>query len=131
MTTTKGNAGVVKISTNAIAELTSWSITETEGTVEDTALGDAAHTYLADGLQGWTAQIQGHYYDGDTNGQALLVAGASLSLSLSYAGTGTGTQKFSGTGLVTSIQVGDVANAQIVPFTAQIQGTGALTRGTN
>lgn len=131
MTTTKGNAGVVKIATNSIAELTSFSITETEGTVEDTALNDTAHTYVADGLQGWTAQISGHYYDGDTNGQALMVAGASLSFVFNYAGTGTGTQKLSGTGLVTSIQIGDVVNAAIVPFTAQIQGTGALSRGTN
>ena len=131
MTTYKGNAGIVKIGANAIAELTSFSVTETEGTVEDTALGDTAHTYLADGMQAWTASVSGHYYDGDTTGQALVVAGASLSLVFHPRGTSTGAPTLSGTGLVTSVQIGEVAQGAVIPFTAQVQGTGALTRGTN
>lgn len=131
MTTYKGNQGVVKISTTAIAELTNWSVTVTQGTVEDTALGDTARTYQADGMQAWTAQVAGHYYDGDTNGQAALIEGASLALEFDPRGTSTGTPKLSGTGLVTSIQIGDVAQGAIIPFTAQIQGTGALARATN
>lgn len=131
MTTYKGNSGVVKIGSNAIAELRSFSVTETEGTVEDTALGDTARTFQADGLTDWTAQVAGHYYDGDTNGQALLLPGASLSLVFNPRGTATGAPTLSGTGLLTSIQVGDVANGAIIPFTAQIKGTGALTHGTN
>lgn len=131
MTTIKGNSGVVKIGSDAIAELTGFTITETGGTSEDTALGDTARTYLADGLPTWAATINGRWYPGDTNGQALLVIGASLSLAFSPAGTGTGTTKYSGTGIVTQIQHGEVGNGQVVNFSAQVQGSGALTRGTN
>lgn len=131
MTTYKGNAGVVKIGANTIAELTGFSLTETMGAVEDTALGDTARTFVDDGLQAWQATISGHYYPGDTNGQALMIAGAALSFVFNMAGTTTGLQKFSGSGLVTSIQFGESTNAAIVPFSAQIQGAGALTRGTN
>lgn len=131
MTTIKGNSGVVKIGANAIAELTGFTITETGGTAEDTALGDAARTYLADGLPTWTATVNGHWYLGDTNGQALIVIGASLSLSFNPAGTGAGTDKLDGTGIVTQVQHGEIGNGAVVPFSAQVQGSGALTRGTN
>lgn len=131
MATIKGNSGVVKIASNAIAELTGFTITETGGTSEDTALGDTARTYLADGLPTWTATINGHWYLGDTNGQALLVIGASLSLSFNPAGTANGTTKLDGTGIVTQVQHGEIGNGVVVPFSAQVQGTGALTRGTN
>lgn len=131
MATIKGNSGVVKIGANNIAEITSFSITETEGTVEDTALGDAARTYVPDALPTWTASINCHHYKGDTNGQALMLVGESLSFVFNPAGTGSGTETLTGTGIVTSRQVGDVANAAIVPLAIQVQGTGALTHGTN
>lgn len=131
MATIKGNSGVVKIAANAIAELTGFTITETGGTAEDTALGDTARTYLADGLPTWTATINGHWYLGDTNGQALIVIGASLGLSFNPAGTGSGTSKLDGTGIVTQVQHGEIGNGAVVPFSAQVQGTGALARGTN
>lgn len=131
MTTHKGNSGVVRIGANAIGEMTGFSVTETAGTSEDTALGDTARTYLGDGLPTWTASINGHYFPGDTNGQALIVANASLSLEFHTAGTGSGTAKLTGTGLVTQVQFGELQNGQVVPFSAQFQGTGALVRGTN
>lgn len=131
MTTHKGNSGVVKIASNAIAEITGWTVTESAGTAEDTALGDTARTYVSDDLPTWTASINAHYYPGDTNGQALVVAGASLSLEFHSEGTGTGKKKLSGTGIVTQVQFGEVSNGQIVPFSAQFQGSGPLARGTN
>lgn len=131
MATIKGNSGVVKIGANAIAELTGFTITETGGTTEDTALGDTARTYLADGLPTWTAAISGHWFIGDTNGQALLVIGASLALSFNPAGTAASTPKLDGTGIVTQVQHGEIGNGVVVPFSAQVQGTGALVRGAN
>lgn len=131
MTTYKGNSGVVRQSTYSIAELTGFTVTETMGTTEDTALGDTARSFLADGLQAWSASVEGHYYPGDTNGQATIVAGAELNWSFNFIGTGTGTQKFSGAGIITQLQVGQLQNGQPIPFSAQIQGNGALTRGTN
>lgn len=131
MTTIKGNSGVVKIGANAIAELTGFTITETGGTAEDTALGDTARTYLADGLPTWTATVNGHWFLGDTNGQDLIVIGAVLSLSFNPAGTAAATKKLDGTGIVTQVQHGEIGNGQVVPFSAQFQGTGPLVRGAN
>lgn len=127
MTTYKGNSGVVKISSNAIAELTGWTLTETEGTTEDTALGDTSRTFVVDGLPTWTAQIEGHWYPGDTNGQALMLIGASLSMVFDELGTATGSPTHTGTALITSRQIGAISNGGIIPFSAQLQGTGALT----
>lgn len=131
MTTYKGNTGVVKIGANAIAEITSFSITETEGTVEDTALGDTARTYVADELPTFSGTINCHHFPTDTNGQALLLVGDSLSFEVSPIGTATGREKLSGSGIITSRQVGDVTNAAIVPLVVQFQGTGVLTHGTH
>lgn len=131
MTTMKGNGGVVKIADAVIAEITSWSVTETEGTVEDTAIGDTARTFVPDGLPTWTATINCHHYKGDSAGQALMLVGESLSFVFSPGGTGDGAESLAGTAIVTSRQVGDVANAQIVPLAIQVQGTGPLVHGTH
>lgn len=131
MTTYKGNSGVVKIGANAIAEITSFSITETEGTVEDTAMGDAAKTFVPDELPSWSGSVNCHYFPTDTNGQALCLVGETLSFEFSPIGTTTGRAKMSGSAIITSRQVGDVALASIVPLTLQLQGTGAFTHGTH
>lgn len=129
MTTHKGNSGVVKVDDNAVSELTQWQITEQAGTAEDTALGDTARTYLSDDLPSFSGSMQGHFYPGDTTGQAVIVAGATLSGEFASEGTATGKNKFSGSIIITNVQVGDVANGQVVPWSAQFQGSGPLTRG--
>lgn len=132
MTTHKGNGGVARVggTPTIIAELEEWSLTETEGTVEDTVMGDTARTYVPDGLPTWTASITAKYYPGDTNGQAVCLIGESLAFEFGSEGTANGANKLTGTGIITSRQVGPVANASIVQLQLQIQGTGALTHGT-
>ena len=132
MTTHKGNSGVARVggTPTIIAELGEWTVTETEGTVEDTAMGDTARTYVADGLPTWTASVNAHYYPGDTNGQAVCLIGESLAWEFGSEGTGAGANKLTGTGIITSRQIGPVSNANIVQLQLQIQGTGALTHGT-
>lgn len=130
MTTYNGNSGVVKVSTTTIAEVTKFSVTETMGTLDDTAQGDTARTHLSEGLQAWSGSIEGHYYPGDTGGQDQLVAGASLSLVLNAIGTTTGRQKLSGTVTITSIAINS-GLAEVVSFTAAFTGNGAMSRGTN
>lgn len=131
MTAYIGNSGVVKIGSDTIAEITGFTVTETVGTAEDTALGDTARTYKSDALPTWTASVEGHYFPGDTNGQALIVGGATLSWVFNFLGTGAGTKKYSGSGIVTQRQLGQLQNGEIIPFSAQVQGSGPLTEGTN
>ena len=133
MTTYKGNSGVVKVGAvpTAIAEMTQFSVTEVVGTVEDTALGDTARTHVSDDLPDWNGSINCHYFPGDTNGQAALLVGTTIACEFHPIGTTTGREKLSGTGIITSRQVGDVANAAIVPLVLQVKGTGALVHGVN
>lgn len=132
MTTYKGNSGVVKVGASpaAIAEVVSFNVTEVVGTVEDTALGDTSRTHLSDDLTDWSGTVNCHHFPTDTNGQAALTVGTSIAVELYPIGTATGREKLSGTAIVTSRQVGDVANAAIVPLTLQLKGSGALAHGT-
>ena len=45
MATYKGSEGIVKVDTNTVAEIRSYSIEESADTLEDTAMGDGARTY--------------------------------------------------------------------------------------
>lgn len=132
MTTYRGNAGVLKVggTPTAVAELTGFTITAQVGTIEDTAQGDTARTYVSDALPTFSGSMTGHYFPADTNGQAAIVEGASLAFEMTPIGTTTGLQKLSGTLIVTQVEITS-NNGAIVGFSAQFQGTGALTRGTN
>ncbi len=132
MTAYKGNTGVVKVgaSPTAIAEITSFSVTEVAGTVEDTVLGDTAKTHQSDDLPDWSASINCNHFPTDTNGQAVLLPGTTIACEFYPIGTANGREKLSGTGIITSRQVGEVANAAIVPLILQVKGSGALAHGT-
>ena len=47
MATHVGTSGVVKVGANAVAEVTGFTIDETNDTVEDTSLTDTAKSYKA------------------------------------------------------------------------------------
>ena len=68
MATFHGNSSVVKIGANAIAEVRSFSVTETIDTVDDTAIGDASRSFKT-GHKSWTATVEMMWDDTDTNGQ--------------------------------------------------------------
>lgn len=132
MTTHRGNAGVLKVGATptAVAELTGFTITETAGTIEDTAQGDTARTYKSDALPTWSGSMRGWYDASDTNGQEVIIPGEEMAFEGSPTGTANGLAKLSGTIIITNREtVSD--NGAIVSFSAQFQGTGALTRGTH
>ena len=74
MATTKGSEGTVKSGANAIAEIRSYTITETADTLEDTTMGDTSRTYLAS-LKTFTGSIDCFWDETDTNGQLTLDPG--------------------------------------------------------
>jgi hypothetical protein len=130
MTTYRGNAGVLKLATSAVAELTGFTIQTTIGMLDDTAQGDTARTHMDDGLPDFSGSMRGHYYPGDTNGQAVVVEGAELALEASPIGTGDGLVRLTGNVIITGMTITS-DNGQIVGFEANFQGTGGLTRGTH
>ena len=128
MATFIGNAGVVKVGANVIAEVLDFSIDETANTVDDTVLGDTASTHLS-GLNSWSGSINCYWDDTDTNGQVALTIGASVTLALGPEGLTTGDAEYSGTATITGISRA-VANDSTVTQSFTFTGNGVLAIGT-
>lgn len=130
MTTYLGNSGVLKVASNAVSELTGFTIRESMNFVPDTSLGDTAETGKPGGIQRWNGTMQGHYFPGDTNGQAVVVAGAALAFEGLPLGSTNGLQKLTGNIVVGEVDI-TLQNEAIVEWSATFTGNGAMTRGVN
>jgi len=128
MATFTGKAGVVQTGSNALAEVRSYSITQTGDTTESTAMGDSAKTFEAT-LTEFSGSVDVFFDDTDTSGQVSLTIGSSFTLNLAPEGTSSGAYKLSGTAIVTDI-TRTAAHDGLVEMSIAFQGTGALTIGT-
>ena len=128
MATFTGKAGVVQTGSNALAEVRSYSITQTGDTTESTSMGDSAKTFEAT-LTEFSGSIDLFFDDTDTSGQVSLTIGSSFTLNLAPEGTGSGAYKLTGSAIVTDI-TRSAAHDGLVDMTVAFQGTGALTIGT-
>lgn len=128
MATHTGNSGVVKVGTNTVAEVVSFSVNENADRVEDTALGDTNRTYKA-GLTDVTGTIECHYDPSDTNGQAAMTAGANVSLTLWPQGAGSGNAEWTVSATILSI-VTTVQFNEIISVTFEWGAAGTLTKST-
>ena len=122
-----GSEGVVKIGTNTISEVRSFSLTETGDIIEDSTMGDASRTYKA-GMKTFTGSVVCYWDETDT-AQIALTVGASVTLNLYPEGTTTGDKYYTGSVLVTSIER-SAAFDGMVETTFSFQGTGTLTLST-
>lgn len=128
MTTHIGNEGTIKIGSNTLGELRSWSIEETVETVDDSAIGDASDTHLV-GSKAWSGEASCAYDADDTNGQVALAIGASVALNVYAYGTTTGNKYLSGT--VTVTKVGRQASRNgLIEQSFSFKGNGALSIAT-
>jgi hypothetical protein len=128
MATHTGVNGVVKVGANSVAEITGFTLNETNDTVEDTSLNDSKKSYLA--LRGdATATIECHWDETDTNGQEALDVGTSATIELYPEGTDSGDAYYTGTGIVTGADVA-VSMDGIISRTLNIQFSGGVTHTT-
>lgn len=123
-----GKAGVVQTGSNDIAEVRSYSITQTGDTTESTSMGDSAKTFEAT-LTEFSGSVDVFFDDTDSSGQVSLTIGSSFTLNLAPEGTGGGAYKLSGSAIVTDI-TRTAAHDGLVEMSIAFQGTGALTIGT-
>ena len=123
-----GKAGVVQTGSNSLAEVRSYSITQSGETTESTAMGDSAKTFEST-LTEFSGSVDLFFDDTDTNGQVSLTIGSSFTLNLAPEGTGSGSFKLSGSAIVTEV-TRTAAHDGLVEMTVSFQGTGALTIGT-
>jgi|TARA_X000001382_G_scaffold116831_2_gene96162 predicted secreted protein len=128
MATLTGKAGVVQTGSNAIAEVRSYSITQTGDTTESTSMGDSAKTFEAT-LTEFSGSVDVFFDDTDTSGQVSLTIGSSFTMNLAPEGTASGAYKLSGTAIVTDV-TRTAAHDGLVEMTIAFQGTGALAIGT-
>lgn len=128
MATHKGSEGTVKIGSNAIAEIRTWSINQTADTIEDTTMGDSARTYQSS-LNTWDGSVDVFWDETDTTGQGACTIGTSITLNVYPEGATTGDTYFSGTALVTGI-TRTASFDGMIESSITFKGTGALSIST-
>ena len=123
-----GTSGLVKVGTNTIAEVRSFTINTTSELLEDTTLTDSAKTYQV-GKKGGTVSVECFWDETDTNGQIAIAEGSQVALNLYPEGADSGDYYFSGTWLISGNSISTPTDG-IIEATFDATLTGALTRGT-
>ena len=128
MATHTGVSGLVKVGTNTVAEVRSFTLDTTAELLEDTALTDTSKSFQV-GKKGATASVECFWDETDTNGQIAIAEGSQVTLYLYPEGADSGDYYFGGTWLVTANSTSTPTDGMIeATFSATL--TGALTRGT-
>lgn len=128
MATHKGSEGTVKVGANAVAEIRSYTITETADTLEDTTMGDSARTYLAS-LKSFSGSMDVFWDETDTNGQVALAPGDSVTINIYPEGSTSGDTYYTGSVIVTEKSI-TASFDGMVEASISFQGTGALSETT-
>ena len=127
MATHFGKEGVVTAGGTGIGELTGYTLETTADVVEDTQLSDSTKSFVA-GRTSFSGTLEMSYDETDSP-QQTLTAGTSISFILAPEGNSSGDETFTGTGIVTGMNV-NVSLDGITTRSVTFQGTGTLTRGT-
>lgn len=123
-----GSEGTVHVGTNAVAEIRSYSISETADTIEDTSMGDTSRTYKSS-LKSFSGSVDVFWDETDTTGQGALSVGSEVTIKFYPEGSTSGDAYLYGSAIVT----GKTINASfdgMVEASITVQGNGALTTGT-
>ena len=128
MATHTGSEGTVKVGSNAIAEIRSFSIEETADTLDDTTMGTIARTYKSS-LTTFTGTIDVLWDETDESGQGALIIGGSVTLNLYPEGDTSGDVYLTGEAIVTGRSVNSTFDG-LVEMSISVQGNGALSQTT-
>jgi len=128
MATHTGSEGTVKVGSDAIAEIRSFSLEESADTLEDTTMGDTARTYKSS-LTTFTGSVDVFWDETDTTGQGALTIGASVTLNVYPEGDASGDTYYTGTAIVTGVTRSSSFDG-LVEASITVQGSGALTATT-
>jgi predicted secreted protein len=123
-----GSEGTVHVGTNAVAEIRSYSLSETADTIEDTSMVDSARTYKSS-LKSFNGSIDVFWDESDTNGQVALAVGSSVTIKFYPEGATTGDTFYSGSAIVTGKTINGSFDG-MVEASITVQGNGALTTST-
>jgi predicted secreted protein len=127
MATFAGKDGIVKIGSNTVGEIRSYSIEQTMDTIEDSSMGDGDRTYVAS-LKSFSGSLD-CYFDEADSGQTDFQVGDTGTISVLMEGDTSGDHSLSGSILVTGRTI-TASFDGMVEASLTFQGTGALTEGT-
>ena len=128
MATHVGTSGVVKVGGNTVAEVTGFTIDETNDTVEDTSLTDTSKTYKALRNDA-TGTIECHWDETDSTGQGALTVGAEVALNLYPEGADAADTYYTGTAIVTGVSQ-NVSLDGVISRTINVQFSGGVSTTT-
>jgi len=124
----KGSEGTVKVGSNAVAEIRSYSLEETGDTLETSTMGDTARTYVPS-LTSWSGSVDVYWDETDSTGQGALTVGAEVTLNMYPEGDESGDTYYTGAAIVTGVSK-NASFDGLVEASISLQGTGALTSTT-
>ena len=127
MATHTGSEGTIKIGSDTLGELRSFSLETTGDTIETSNMGTTARTYKA-GLTSWngTASL---FWDENDAAQTALTVGSTITINVYPEGNQTGDKYFTGSAIVTAKSVSASFDG-LVESAISFQGSGALTIST-
>ena len=128
MATHKGSEGIVKVGSNAVAEIKSYSIEESADTLEDTSMGDSARSYKPS-LTSFSGSLDVFWDETDTSGQGALTIGSEVTLNVYPEGDTAGDNYYTGTAIVTGVSRSASFDG-LIEASVSVQGNGALTSTT-
>ena len=123
-----GSAGVVKISSNTVAEVTAFTMETTADVIESTQLSDTNKTYEVSRKSG-TVTVECMWDETDSNGQIVLQEATGVTLLLYPEGADSGDFYYSVPAIVTGNSVA-VTMDDIIRLSISCQINGAISRGT-
>ena len=124
----KGSEGAIKIGSNTVAEVKSYSLDESADTIETTSMGDAARTHLSS-LTSFSGSVDCMWDETDTNGQTALAVGSTVTLLWYPEGSASGATYYSGSVIVTGKNITGSFDG-LVEASIAVQGSGAITTAT-
>jgi len=127
MATTRGCSGAVRVGSNYVAEVKSWSFSESAEVIDTSVINASCNKSFQVGAVQVTGQISCWWDASDTNGQEALDVGATVTLSLCPEGYTTGDIYYTGSALITSREVSGAVDG-IVECSFNFQVSGAWTR---
>jgi len=128
MATHKGSEGIIKVGSNSVAEIRSYSIEESADTLEDTSMGDSARTYKPS-LTSFSGSLDVFWDETDTSGQGALSIGSEVTLNVYPEGADSGDTYYTGSAIVTGVSRSGSFDG-LVEACISVQGNGALTETT-
>ena len=127
MATHTGSEGLIKIGSDTLGELRSYSLETTGDTIEDTSMGDSARTYKS-GLTAWSGTASLYFDEADT-AQTALTVGSSITIKVYFEGQASGDKFYEGSAIVTGKSVSASFDG-LVESEISFTGTGALSLST-